>query len=69
LRVLIAREDIFPIYRSIVQQALTALEDGPIALQTLIDGWRDANVAAFGLEATVRRPTNLRPVISTSTEL
>lgn len=62
LRSLMARPEEFPVHRSLVCQALAALEDKPSTLQHLIDGWRDANVATFGLETTVRKPPGLQAV-------
>ncbi|MFC0241483.1 hypothetical protein [Rhodopseudomonas telluris] len=62
LKLLTTRQESFPVHRRIAEQALAALEYSPSALQKLIDGWRDANVAAFGLEATVVKRSGLRLV-------
>jgi hypothetical protein len=62
LRWLATREEVFAVHRNLVRQALAALEDTPSKFQQLIDGWRDANVAALGLEATVQKQPSLRLV-------
>ncbi|PZA09197.1 hypothetical protein DNX69_24120 [Rhodopseudomonas palustris] len=62
LRSQMERPEIYPTHRQVTRWAFDALEAGPEALQSLIDGWRDDNIARFGLEPTSRRPSGVRLV-------
>uniref|UniRef100_E6VID8 Uncharacterized protein n=1 Tax=Rhodopseudomonas palustris (strain DX-1) TaxID=652103 RepID=E6VID8_RHOPX len=62
LRSQMERPEIYPTHRQVTRRAFEALEASPEALQSLIDGWRDDNVARFCLEPTSRKPPGLRLV-------
>jgi hypothetical protein len=64
LRALDVAAETHPSRREIVQQALERIEADPVSLKTLIDHWRDENVATFGLAATCQKLPLLRLVKS-----
>jgi hypothetical protein len=64
LRSLEASLDTVPQRRVIVRQALDRLTADPASLRALIDHWRDENITTFRLEASLQKPSHLRPVKS-----